>query len=82
MRALSATSRVVGQDPYELRIAGITDGGQAWEPVAATISAGDQTAGVSVSLEKATGLVRVTIQSPTSRSVRWNVKFEGKPLPT
>ncbi len=72
---LSATSKVVGNDPYELRIAGITGGGKLWKLVSADISASDRAAGVIVSCQEASGLLRVTLQSPESREVKWTVQF-------
>ena len=74
---LSATSKVVGNDPYELRIAGLTDGGKTWKFVSASVSPGDKAAGVTVSSSESSGLVRVTIQCPKSRDVQWTVQFEG-----
>ncbi len=74
---LSATSKVVGNDPYELRIAGLTDGGKAWKLVSADISPSDKAAGVAVSSHETTGLVRVTLRCPQSRDVKWTVQFDG-----
>jgi hypothetical protein len=73
---LSATSKVVGNDPYELRIAGLTDGGRTWKFVSADVSSSDKAAGVTVSSHESSGLVRVTIQCPQSRDVKWTVQFE------
>lgn len=71
--ALSATSKVVGGDPYELRIAGMKDG---WKFVAARVSADDQAAGVSISPVKSEdGWLRVLIRSKDNRDVKWSVEF-------
>jgi hypothetical protein len=75
-RKLSATSKVVGNDPYELRIAGLTDGGKTWKLVSADISPRDKAAGVTVSSRESSGLVRVTLQCPQSRDVKWTVQFD------
>jgi hypothetical protein len=74
---LSATSKVVGNDPYELRIAGLADGGKSWRLASADISPGDKAAGVTVSSRESPDLVRVTIRSPQSREVKWTVQFSG-----
>jgi len=76
---LSATSKIVGNDPYELRIAGLTDGGKTWKLVSADISPGDKAAGVTVSSHESSGLLRVTLRCPQSRDVKWTVMFEGWP---
>lgn len=73
---LSATSKVVGNDPYELRIAGLTSGAKVWKLVSADVSANDQAAGVSVSCKESSGLLRVTLQSSHSRDVKWALGFE------
>lgn len=73
---LSATSRVVGNDPYELRVAGLTGGRKAWQLVSADVSASDKAAGVTLSFRESSGVLRVTIQSPGSRDVKWTLGFE------
>ncbi len=74
---LSATSKIVGNDPYQLRIAGLTDGGKTWKPVAVAVSPGDKDAGVTVSSRESSGLLLVTFQCPQSRNVKWIVQFDG-----
>jgi hypothetical protein len=74
---LSAISKVVGNDPYELRIAGLTDGGKTWRVVSVDISPSDKAAGVTVSSHESSGLVRVTLRCPQSRAVKWTVRFDG-----
>jgi hypothetical protein len=75
---LSATSQVVAADPYELRIAGLTDGSK-WKLVSAAVSDADQTAGVTITPKPPVAgeesLARVIINSSTSRSVKWSLKF-------
>ena len=75
---LAATSKLVGNDPYELRIAGLTDGGKTWKPGAVTVSPDDTAAGVTVSSEISSGLLLVTLRSPHSREVKWAVQFDGQ----
>ena len=78
---LSATSQVVANDPYELRIAGLTDGGKHWKPSGVTLDAGSSAAGVTASLREAEGVLRVTIHSPASRAVKWSVSFSAEKQP-
>jgi len=66
-RTLRGTSTIVGDDPYELRIALPPDAD--WS--VATIEAG----GLEVNQAQSEGLARVTIDSPTSQEVVWSVKF-------
>ncbi|MGA2033790.1 MAG: glycoside hydrolase family 36 protein [Thermoguttaceae bacterium] len=75
---LSGTSRVVGNDPYELRIAGLTDGGKTWKLVSVDISPRDKAAGVTVSSYKSSGLIRVTFRCPQGRDVKWTIQFDDK----
>jgi len=79
---LSGVSRVVGGDPYELRIAGLADGGKQWKLATAEVSAADQAAGVTVSQAESPVLARVTIRATASREVKWSLKFTAQPLPT
>jgi hypothetical protein len=74
---LSATSKIVGNDPYELRIAGLADGGKIWRPVSADVSPSDKTARVTVSCLESPDLLRVRLRCPQSRDVTWTVQFEG-----
>lgn len=71
---ISAQSNVVANDPCELRIAGLADG-EKWKPVAVELSAADQAAGISATMKVEADLLRVTIKSPVSRTVKWSVKF-------
>ena len=73
--SLSATSQVVGADAYELRIAGLNDGGR-WQPGHAQVSADDQGAGVTLErVVSEAGWLRLVIHSRTSRRVKWSVAF-------
>jgi hypothetical protein len=76
---LGGTSRVVGNDPYELRVAGLNDG-KKWKPASVAVSAEDAAAGVTISAKPAVpgedGWLRVVIASPQSRPVKWAVKFD------
>ena len=81
-RVLSGTSRVVGGDDYELRIATYTPAG-LWQAATAEVCAEDRQAGVTIDQREEAGLVRATVRSPVSREVRWQVSFQAamKPEP-
>jgi hypothetical protein len=65
-RTLSGTSKIVGNDPYELRIVGpnIT-----WRPLDA------QASGATVKFDNGADGIRVTISSPEDRTVNWTLRF-------
>jgi hypothetical protein len=71
---LSATSRVVGNDPYELRIV-VPVGQKSWQAAGVSVSADDQAAGVKALFKQDGPKLRVTLTSPVSREVKWQVKF-------
>jgi len=77
--SLSGSSRVVENDPYQLRIAGLHNGPMKWKLVSATISAADQNAGVRITPQRdqvdEEGWLRVDLQSHTSRAVNWLLRF-------
>lgn len=76
-QTLSGAGRVVGGDPYELRVlaAGATGQATHWQAAKADLSPDDRAAGATAQLSQDAGLVRVKILSPTSRTVRWSVSF-------
>jgi len=78
-KTLSGASRVVGGDPYELRVLApaAADKPHRWQEARAEISQEDQAAGASTEVAEAGGLIRVKILSPASRTVRWSVRFSG-----
>ncbi len=68
-KTLSGTSRVVGKDPYELRIA-LPSGGN-WKAVKAAAE------GAEIKLGAVSGnLLRATITATDNAVVDWNVEFE------
>lgn len=73
---LSATSQVVGGDPYELRIAGLN----GWDWTDVSVSEADRAASVTIAAKPAPreegGWVRVVITSKESRPVQWTVNFK------
>jgi len=70
-KTLSGTSKVVGTDAYELRIASA----KYKKMKTLSISAEDKAAGVTITKTINTDGMRVVIQSPTSRSVNWSISF-------
>lgn len=78
-RTLSATSRLVANDPYELRVAGLAERGQNWKLESLRVSAADHAAGVRIEpkspVAREAGWLRVVINSPTDRSVDWSLRF-------
>jgi Melibiase len=80
-RTLSGTSAVVGNDPYELRLAGLDGNGKKWRLVAANVSPGARSSGVVIAPQPPVvgedGWQRVTLRTPKSTSVRWNITFQS-----
>ncbi len=78
-KTLSGVSQVVGNDPYELRVAGLQEGGKKWRLISTKVSAQDQTAGVAIAAKTTDagefGWCRIGMDSKTSRSVRWTLEF-------
>ncbi|HNQ88726.1 MAG TPA: alpha-galactosidase [Verrucomicrobiota bacterium] len=74
-RTLSGTSRVVGGDPYELRIA-LPAGPPAWRAADVVLSPDALEAGVKTRIAQQGSGWRVTIESPSSRDVRWLVRCD------
>jgi hypothetical protein len=72
---LSGVSRVVANDPYEIRIAALGGAG-AWQATGATVSAPDAAAGVKIRVVKQEDWkVRVQLDSPVSRDIHWTIQF-------
>jgi len=76
---LAGSSRVVGKDPYQLRIAGLNSDDKKWKLISASISAADQSAGVKIvpqpDRDAEEGWLRVDIESDTTRVVNWSLRF-------
>jgi hypothetical protein len=72
---LKGKSRVVGLDPYELRIFAPTDA-VSWQVSSADISRADHKAGVNIKTEQTGPEIRITINSPENRLVSWKVVFK------
>jgi hypothetical protein len=78
-KTLSGVSQVVGNDPYELRLAGLDAGGKQWKLTSAKVAAKDKAAGVTIAPRPAAGgedgWCRVGIDAKQSRAVRWTLEF-------
>ncbi|MHC4745050.1 MAG: glycoside hydrolase family 36 protein [Planctomycetota bacterium] len=72
-RIISGKSKVVGEDPYEIRIYAPT---KEWQAVRVKVSEGDHGAKVTASIQQEDQKIRVTIKSPENREVSWEVAFE------
>ena len=74
---LSGRSKLVGGDPYELRLAlPQVNHAPALKVGEAAVSLADKAAGVKVEVTQGEpGLARVKITAPASREVAWSVKF-------
>jgi hypothetical protein len=74
-KTLSGRSRIVGGDPYELRIAAFAPG-KIWSVDAVEVSGDDRAAGVKMAFTETGGCVRASIESAASREVNWSVRFK------
>lgn len=70
-RTLSGVSKVVGGDPYQIRI--VSPEGVRIR--SAEVSADDKAAGVTVHVDDAGSRGRVTVKAAKNREVRWVVRF-------
>ena len=70
-RTLSGVSKVVGGDPYQVRI--VAPEGTKIRSV--EVSAGDKAAGVTINVDEAGSQGRVTLNAKGNREVRWRVQF-------
>jgi hypothetical protein len=73
-KILSGKSKVVGSDPYELRIFAPTDG-EHRKVNSVNISRADKQAGVTIKTRQTGPEVRITINSPKNRLVCWEILF-------
>jgi hypothetical protein len=64
---------VVGDDPYELRI--LTSDPAVARAVSAELEDSARQAGATTAISQRGPLVRLTLRSPQSRSVKWSLKF-------
>ncbi|MBU6402231.1 MAG: alpha-galactosidase [Verrucomicrobia bacterium] len=76
-QTLSGRSRVVGHDPYELRIAALS-ATRDWRVVRVEVTTADGGQDLTCHFTQTDGVIRVTIQSESSRAVAWRVKFGAR----
>ena len=74
-RTLSGVSRVVANDPYELRIF-VPLGENSWHAREVALAPEDVAAGATAQFKQDGPKLRATLQSATSREVRWQVKLD------
>jgi hypothetical protein len=74
-RILSGKSKVVGEDPCEIRIYALTS---AWQAVEVKVAKAERGAGVTAGIQQDGQEIRVTIKSPENREVSWEVAFEKR----
>jgi len=70
---LSGKSKVVGADPYEVRIFAPT---RSWQALRVNVSEADRRAGVTAEVQQVSQTIRVTINSPENRRVAWEAAFK------
>jgi hypothetical protein len=70
-KTLSGRSKVVGNDPVELRVVAGTA-----EIAGVEVSAADRSASVNTSYSPHSSYNRVKLTSPTSREVAWSIRFK------
>ena len=76
---LSGVSRVVGTDPYELRLL-LRSQSTRWKLESVVLSEDDREKGVTIAISgDEADLVRVTLNSLESREVKWFVRFTPVP---
>ncbi|SDS34135.1 Melibiase [Mucilaginibacter mallensis] len=73
---LSGTSKIIGSDKYELRIAGLNDGGK-WKLDAATIIQNNGEATIEVLPQTEKGWMRVVIKTKKSQIIKWQLRFKN-----
>jgi len=72
-KTLTGKSKIVADDPYELRI---FTPDEKWKLKSVTIAKSDSKADVRTELDRRAQQIRVTIISPKNRTVSWKISFE------
>lgn len=78
--SLSGTSKVIAGDEYELRIAGLNDGGN-WKITKAEITGDHKEARIQIQPIKEEGWQRVLINSRENQALNWKLTFENQQKP-
>ena len=71
---LHGRSKLVAADPYELRIV-VPTGTKSYRVSGVEVSTADREAGVTIAWKQVGPKVRVRVESETSRTVDWDVRF-------
>ena len=71
---LSGMSKIIGGDNYEIRIAGMNDGGD-WKFDAATIIENSGGTSIEALPQNEKGWLRILIKNKKSQIIKWQVKF-------
>ena len=75
-KVLRGTSRIVANDPYELRVT-LPGGGPPWRVKTADATGKGKSGGViTISVKSEPGLARITLTSPAGGEIRWRLRFE------
>jgi hypothetical protein len=75
-KELAGVSKIVGNDPYELRVV-LPPGKGTWKILTVNVSEDDKTAGVTIEGTEKAGLLRAMIKSAQSRDVHWRISFKA-----
>lgn len=71
---LSGTSKLIAGDPYEIRVAGLNDGGK-WKLKLASLVKNNDGITIKVLPQQENGWIRVVIKSKNSKVVNWKLNF-------
>ena len=72
---LYASSKLIANDPYELRIV-VPSSEKSWRATSIKVSPEDVAAGVQAEFKQEGPRIRAALSSPVSRDVKWQVAFE------
>jgi hypothetical protein len=75
IKEMRGKSKVVAEDPYELRIYAPFSNA-SWQIGSANVSQADNQAGVTIESKQDGPEIRVTINSPGNRTVSWKITFK------
>ena len=71
---LSGTSKIIGGDNYEIRIAGMDDGA-TWKLASATIIGNSRGTSIEPLPQKENGWLRILVRNKESQIIQWQLKF-------
>lgn len=73
-QTLSGTSKLIAGDDYEIRIAGLKDGGN-WKAVKAVVLEQADNVTIEILPQTEEGWLRIKIKSNENKTVKWQLKF-------